>query len=293
MTSRHQDSSRRKRRNRRWSVNINVLLKRIAIAALLILGTILAVKLFEGDNEGTAQVLQTGFVQISPPLTPSPIAILNNTSMPSIGLSGSPKVTGKFQRKKAKGYLILVNWENKITSNGRPAGLDLMGDIFDEDTVIENKDGSINKVAGEAANEMFKAAKKQGIGRYLITSAYRSVSYQNTLFQARVTQDPDYANDPYANPVKVLPGDCSEHATGLAIDVLSENYKDANEGYADTQEGKWLAENAHKYGFILRYPKDKEHITGVIYESWHYRYIGVEAATEMFESELCLEEYVE
>ena len=142
---------------------------------------------------------------------------------------------------------------------------------------------------GKAAALMFKDAKSQGIGKYFITSAYRCVSYQDTLFQARVEQDPDYANDPYTDPVKVLPGKISEHATGLALDILSDNYKDADDGYADTPEGQWLLNNVHKYGFILRYPKDKEHITGVIYEPWHFRYVGVEAATEMYHLGLCLE----
>ena len=105
-------------------------------------------------------------------------------------------------------------------------------------------------------------------------------------------EDPDYGQDPYKNPVKVLPGKCSEHPTGLAVDILSEKYQEANEGYADTAEGRWLRENAHTYGFILRYPEKKEQITGVIYEPWHYRYVGAEAAAEIYEKGLCLEEYV-
>ncbi|MHB1315329.1 MAG: M15 family metallopeptidase [Christensenellales bacterium] len=259
---------------------------RTVFAALLVLGAILFLKLVDGGSQGTTYVLQTGYVQVTPSLLPAPTVNYGE-------LSSTAQITDGFRRKKAAGYLILVNWENPLSSEERPDNMVSMDDVFSEDTVIENKDCSINRAAGEAAKEMFKAAKKQGIGRYMITSGYRSVSYQNTLFQARVAQDPDYANNPYINPVKVLPGSCSEHATGLAIDILSEDYDAADEGYADTPEGKWLEENAYKYGFILRYPKDKEHMTGVIYEPWHYRYVGVEAAAEIYERGLCLEEYVE
>ncbi len=90
-----------------------------------------------------------------------------------------------------------------------------------------------------------------------------------------------------------MPGCMSEHTTGLALDILSENHETANDAYGETPEGRWLVENAHRYGFILRYPEGKEHITGVIYEPWHYRYVGVEAATEIWERGICLEEYLE
>ena len=90
-----------------------------------------------------------------------------------------------------------------------------------------------------------------------------------------------------------MPGNCTEHATGLALDILAVSYEKSNDDYAKTDEGKWLLEHAHEYGFILRYPKDKEHITGVIYEPWHYRYVGKQAAEEIYEQNVCLEEYLD
>ena len=188
-------------------------------------------------------------------------------------------------------FLILVNWDHPVPYD-RPDDLVTLGDIFNDEVALTNSEGNINKEAGQAAKAMFSDALAQGIGRYKITSAYRSIVYQDQLWNARREQNPTYGDDPYNTPVKVMPGNKSEHTTGLAIDILSEAHEQANDEFADTQEGRWLAENAHKYGFILRYPKNKEHITGVIFEPWHYRYVGVDAATEMYEKNLCLEEYL-
>ena len=284
------DYKRRQRKKRRWALKINILVRRLCIAALLIAGMILAVNLLKNENKPTAQKLQENISPLTPIILPTQTVSLTNMSQTT---EITPQSTANFQRNKAEGYLVLVNWDHQMISKKRPDNLVLMGDILDKGIVTKNEDNSINKVAGKAANEMFKAAKSQGIGRYYITSAYRSISYQDTLFLARVKEDPDYANDPFTNPVRVMPGNCSEHATGLALDILSENHKNADDDYGDTPEGKWLQENAYIYGFILRYPKDKEHITGVIYEPWHYRYVGIEAAKEMYELGVCLEEYVE
>ena len=166
-------------------------------------------------------------------------------------------------------------------------------DVFGEEVVLVNGEGSIQIDAAEAAQEMFLAATAQGIGPFQITTAYRSVEYQEELFQKRKKQDPSYGEDPKNYPVKVLPGKFSEHTTGLALDILSVSYSQADDGFADTAEGKWLLEHAHEFGFILRYPKEKEHITGVIYEPWHYRYVGKEAAKEIWEQGICLEEYLQ
>jgi D-alanyl-D-alanine carboxypeptidase len=192
---------------------------------------------------------------------------------------------------EAEGLLILVNWDNPVPYE-RPENLAELKDIFGDEVGFVNPDGSINAEAGSAAKEMFVAAQAEGIGQYKLVSAYRSIAYQEKLWQARLAQDPGYGSDPYNNPVKVVPGKCSEHTTGLAIDILSESYGDSDEGYADTPEGKWLAANAYKFGFILRYPKDKEHITGVMFEPWHYRYVGRDAAKEIHDRGVCLEEYL-
>ena len=89
-----------------------------------------------------------------------------------------------------------------------------------------------------------------------------------------------------------IPG-TSEHHTGLAADIVTPTHQTLDPEFADTAAGKWLQENAAEYGFILRYPEDKQDITKIIYESWHYRYVGVDHAKAITENELCLEEYLE
>ncbi len=210
-------------------------------------------------------------------------------------ISSSPLESTLVSRKpitpKVEGLLILVNWDNPVPYD-RPDNLVILSEVFGDEVICVNTDGSINAEAGAMAKEMFLEAQAEGIGKYELSSAYRSIAYQDKLWQARIAEDTDYGSNPYENPVKVMPGKMSEHTTGLALDILAESYKNSDEGYADTREGIWLAENACKFGFILRYPKDKEHITGVIFEPWHYRYVGKEAAKEIFERGICLEEYL-
>ena len=87
-----------------------------------------------------------------------------------------------------------------------------------------------------------------------------------------------------------MPPDCSEHATGLALDIVALDYQLLDDGQERTAENKWLKENAWRYGFILRYPAGREDVTGIDYESWHFRYVGKEAAEYMYGQGLLLEE---
>jgi len=127
----------------------------------------------------------------------------------------------------------------------------------------------------EAAQEMFAAAETQNVNGFIITSGYRSYSRQAEVFAE--------SKDGYAQK----PG-CSEHQTGLSFDVTAENVN----GFETTEQYKWLRANAHKYGFIQRYPANKASVTGISYEPWHYRYVGVEAATYIRENNITLEEYL-
>ncbi|MDL2217574.1 M15 family metallopeptidase [Christensenellaceae bacterium OttesenSCG-928-M15] len=189
-------------------------------------------------------------------------------------------------------YLRLVNWNNPYEETEAVYTLVRLKSVIDKGLVTMKGYHEMEEQAGKAANEMFLAAQEQGIEKYVLDNVYRSTRTQQGMWNKRVKKDPAYGQDPYNNPVKVMPGGVSEHATGLALDIFSKSYRRSNEGFAQTQAGQWLKENAHLYGFILRYPKDKQHITGVIFEPWHYRYVGVEAAADMFEHNLCLEEYV-
>ncbi|MGI5894788.1 MAG: D-alanyl-D-alanine carboxypeptidase family protein [Candidatus Merdivicinus sp.] len=115
-----------------------------------------------------------------------------------------------------------------------------------------------------------------------IASGYRSYSYQDGLYRKYVNRDGKAAADRYSARAGY-----SEHQTGLAFDV-----NQVNSSFAGTPEAKWLAEHAHEYGFIIRYPEEKENVTGYQYEPWHLRYLGVETAKAVYESGLCLEEYL-
>ena len=189
-------------------------------------------------------------------------------------------------------FLILVNWDNPVPYE-RPDDLVPLYEIFGEEVNVVNSEGSINKTAGFAAKKMFTDAAAQGITDYKITGAYRSTIYQQQLWEEKLAEDPTYGKNPFIEPVNVMPGNMSEHSTGLAIDVLCDDHDSADEYYGETPHAKWLYQNAHKYGFILRYPEGKEYITGVIYEPWHFRYVGIDAAKEIYENGLCLEEYIE
>ena len=132
-----------------------------------------------------------------------------------------------------------------------------------------------------AFDEMQKAAYADGCNIY-ISSGYRSYERQVEIYNRYVKQDGVEAADTYSS----RPGH-SEHQTGLTFDLNS-----IDVSFADTPEGKWVADNCYKYGFIVRYPEGKEDITGYTYEPWHIRYLGVEKATAVYESGLCLEEYL-
>lgn len=145
----------------------------------------------------------------------------------------------------------------------------------------------------EQLDAMMRAGSSLGLWP---VSAYRPYSLQQKLYNQEVNEwkaagySQEEAEIKAATVVK-RPG-TSEHNTGLALDLLGSGYATLTEGFADTQAYAWLQEHCADYGFILRFPKGKEDITGVIYEPWHYRYVGVEHAKEIMSRGLCLEEYL-
>ena len=128
-----------------------------------------------------------------------------------------------------------------------------------------------------------KKAEEEGYNIRAV-STYRSYSYQTDLYNNYVTQDGVEEADKYSARAGF-----SEHQTGLAVDV--DNRETDFNNFENTKEFHWMIENAHKYGFILRYPKEKEFITGYMYEPWHFRYVGVEIATYIYQNNLTYEEY--
>lgn len=140
--------------------------------------------------------------------------------------------------------------------------------------------GKLTADCQAAFNEMKQSAAEDGCELY-ISSGFRSYSLQKSLYERYCARDGKAAADRYS----ARPGN-SEHQTGYAIDLNTITYS-----FANTTEGKWVAANCYKYGFILRYPEDKESITGYRYEPWHIRYVGIALATDIYNSGLCLEEY--
>lgn len=145
-----------------------------------------------------------------------------------------------------------------------------------------------NKEARQELDKMLATAKKQGFD-FVAFSGYRSFDYQTTLYNNYVNRDGQAAADRYS----ARPG-YSEHQTGLAFDIGERGKENLwlTEEFGETPGGQWLLTNAQDYGFILRFPKNKEDITGYMYESWHYRYVGVDVAKEIKKKDITLEEYL-
>ncbi len=168
-------------------------------------------------------------------------------------------------------------------------------DYEPEDLVIPNIKFSFNSYhqkklmreeAARAIEDMFNASDEAGLSLRAV-SGYRSYERQYELFIANVKR----AGLERALRISAMPG-CSEHQMGLAMDVSTKSVSySLNNRFANTPEGKWLAENSYKYGYIIRYPEGKEDITGYSYESWHIRYVGTQLAKELYEKDLTLEEY--
>ena len=173
--------------------------------------------------------------------------------------------------------LVLVNKNNQLLSSYIPKDLESISLKY------ANKDKYLKKETKIAFEKLSEDASKLGY-RIVAVSAYRDYNYQNELFNYYVKEK----GLNYALECSAKPGH-SEHQTGLALDVEGSN-KDYD-NFENSKEFIWMKDNAYKYGFILRYPKGKEHITGFKYEPWHYRYVGIEVAKYIYENNLTLEEY--
>ncbi len=169
--------------------------------------------------------------------------------------------------------LMLVNSENLIDE-------DFAAELSPAYRVVplSTSDIQLNDAALEAVADMFEAAKEKGYKDFFVNSGFRSYQKQKELYDN--SQDKSFVQMPGA----------SEHQTGYALDIAYNGL--TGEAFGDSPQGKWLMENAHKYGLILRYPEDKTEITKISYESWHYRYVGIPHAYYCYENNLCLEEYV-
>jgi len=181
--------------------------------------------------------------------------------------------------------LILVNKQNGLSPNYKPDDLTKINEYApgrDESTRYMRKE------AGESINLMLEDAKELGLD-VVITTAFRNYNLQKIIFENNVLKSGSIEE---ANKTSAKPGE-SEHQTGLAADLSSSkiNYE-LNTSFGGLDEGKWISQNAWKYGFILRYQEDKVEITGYNYEPWHIRYVGKEFAKYIYENKLTLEEFI-
>ena len=174
--------------------------------------------------------------------------------------------------------LVLVNKYHKLSENYVPDDLKTISAKYQ----WAGRSNALRKEASDAFEKMCEAATKDDIYIYA-GSGYRSYATQLYLYNNYVLQDGFAAAETYSARASY-----SEHQTGLAMDIANKN------GFISEsdKEYKWLIDNSYKYGFILRYPKGKENITGYMYEEWHYRYVGIDVAKEVYESGLTYDEYV-
>lgn len=180
--------------------------------------------------------------------------------------------------------LILVNKQNRAPA----VPLELVKPDVPPTREALSENIYMRPEAAEALEDLFEGALEDGVILYA-TSGFRSYSTQKAIFERKL----DTMSEKAANASVAKPG-YSEHQTGLAMDVEGHSSLGGGlvEDFGKTPEGIWLAQNCHEYGYIIRYPKDKTHITGYIYEPWHIRYVGKEAAQEIAALDVTFEEYI-
>ena len=225
-------------------------------------------------------------VSVAPSPSPSPSVSASPSPSPSPSPSVSAKPTPSQSEigSEVPWYLTLVNNTHPLPNDFKPTVSQLPNGLY------------FDSRAKDALMDMVNACRAAGL-KPVIGSAYRSIDEQIYLHERKIKF---YLNDGLsydeaytaASRVVAIPG-CSEHNLGLAVDLCALSYQILDEGQLKTAEQQWFMEHCHEYGFILRYPLDKTEITGIIFEPWHYRYVGVEVAKEIKETGLALEEYME
>ena len=186
--------------------------------------------------------------------------------------------------------LCLVNRNNPLSKDYKPSNI----------VEVPNTKIKVCKNVFDAFMKLNARLIKDNLSPLTLISGYRTYDYQERLFKKKV----DYykqlglnsaQSEISAAKIVAVPG-CSEHQLGLAIDVTSLELSKLDDplisDFDRTREGEWLINNSYTEGFILRYPKNKKHLTQIEYEPWHYRYVGIEPATFMKHNNLCLEEYI-
>ena len=178
------------------------------------------------------------------------------------------------ESNRFKGSILLVNEQNRLREDYVP---DELVNLYQQRHSFRMASSEIylTRQTYEAMERMFHAAEEANMNGYIVTSGYRSYHRQAEVY---AESEPGKAQQPGA----------SEHQTGLAFDVTVET----GDGFENTPQYGWLMQHAHEYGVVQRYPANKSDITGISYEPWDYRFVGVDAATRMYKTGQCLEEFI-
>ena len=213
---------------------------------------------------------------VEPSKTPVAEPTVEPTVEPTIDPESDPRFTS------TDSVLVFANKKHKLPDGYVP------GDLVSLSVSTAYGDVQMRQEAADAIANMFNAANAEGIYP-VVTTAYRGEDFQRQLYDNYVNRDGQEAADTYSS----RPG-YSDHQTGLAADISwASNGYNLNRDFENTAEGQWLAQHAHEYGFVMRYPDGKQDITGYMYEPWHFRYIGVEEATALYNTDpnMTMEEY--
>ena len=226
----------------------------------------------------------------APTPTPDPVLAAATDKAAALGLPAPPAIdVNEWQ-------YVLVNGDHPMDPiDYEPAELVYLNMTGDDTEIWTGYDGNRQVVDGRIAQpliDMTQACKAAGLPVYL-SSGYRSYSVQAENFR-RVCANNGITDGKNAEGNYItMPAGCSEHQTGLCCDITDYYHEIKNDAIAQTATVQWLAEHCAEYGFVLRFPSDKTGVTHVMGESWHFRYVGVQAATYMTENNLCLEEFLE
>lgn len=207
-----------------------------------------------------------------------------NSKAPKGGLNKTGTDSEEAEFDKDDWRLVLINKQHPIPEDYTFTLGTIKGNMQCDERILDD------------LMAMLKTARKDGIN-LAVCSPYRDLNRQEVLFNRKIKaymkKGMSYLEAySLASKAVTVPG-ASEHQIGLALDIVSNTYTSLDEGFGETEAGKWLAENCSEFGFILRYPLGKEYITGIEYEPWHFRYVGKEAAAVIMEQEICLEEFIE
>lgn len=234
----------------------------------------------KSDNE--TEVKNDNGEEESPPQTENNE---NDLTLDAIFFNDVIQVDGENIIQNPENIMALVNKQIGLPGYYTPDDL-IRPNVYFSFGDLKVEKSLLRKEAGTALEEMFLGAQKAGV-ELAAVSGYRSYGRQKVILDAEIGR----VGEERAIIAVAYPGQ-SEHQTGLAMDIASKSSSsELTEEFAETLEGKWLAENAHLFGFILRYPKGKEGITGYQFEPWHFRYVGPKVAETIFKKNWTLEEF--